>query len=114
MNTDPTFRPALMSTALIMLLVTIGLEIYHYPWIASWIFEAATGHGWDGSGLRYFQMFYILPGGLVVAATLTTYVLWTRKHRPASSAKALIAAWAANFAILGLSISWYASLPFVS
>ena len=112
MNSYKSSRPALTSMALIALLVTIGLEISYYPRISSWVFETAAGHGWDGSGLNYYQMFYILPGGLVVAAVLTTYVLWTLKRRPASSATALVTAWVANLATFGFSILWYANQPF--
>src|SRR5215468_8947224 len=103
MNRDAAVWPGVISFGLVLLMATIGLEILYYPGISSWIFERAAGWGWDGSGLRYFQIFYILPAGLVLAAVLMTYALWSAKRRPDTSTRALIAVWLANFAALGLS-----------
>jgi hypothetical protein len=107
-NTDSAVKPGHVSLALVVLIAIIGLEIGYYPQISSWVFQAVTGHGWDGSALRYFQMYYVLPIGLVIAAALSTYVLWALRRDSTRSRRALVVAWVTNFLALALSILWYA------
>ncbi len=107
-NSGRPDRTRQASVALLVLLAAMGLEIAYYPRISSWIFEVATGRGWDGSALRYFQMFYVLPGGLMLAVALSVSVLWTLRREPSKSRRVLIAAWVTNLVALALSVVWYA------
>jgi len=91
------------------LLFLIALLAIAYPQLASWIYESATGRGWDGSGLRYFQLFRVLPATAVGLAALTGFGLWCAfKGRPLSI-KAVAFAWITVLVALAFSIAWYAS-----
>jgi O-antigen/teichoic acid export membrane protein len=112
MSPEPRLRkriggiPALLLSALVVLTV---LEVAFYPWVASWIYGLITGHGWDGTGLRYFQDAYVMPFGLVLGTASVITALLTFRRRPEASLTVLAAAWVVNLLALGLSIAWYAN-----
>src|SRR5262245_46226600 len=97
---------ALLLSALVMVTV---LEVVFYPWVASWIYGVITGHGWDGTALRYFQDVYVIPFGLALGTASVITALRTFRRRPEASLRVLAAAWVVNLLALGLSIAWYAN-----
>jgi hypothetical protein len=101
-------QPKALAILLTALIVTIALEIALYPWVASWIYGLITGQGWDGTALRFFQTFYVLPFGLAFAVVLIAFVLLTTRYRPTASIKAAIIAWVVHLVALGLSVAYYA------
>ena len=94
---------------LIALLAATAAEIAFYPQLASWLYATATGYGWDGSGLRYFQLFYVLPLALGGMAILAGVLLWRSSRDRPFGLRAVAIAWAVELIALVLSVAWYAT-----
>jgi|SoiMetStandDraft_2_1073263.scaffolds.fasta_scaffold37517_1 hypothetical protein len=112
MNTEHRLRqrPGGIHALLLSALVVLTLvEVAFYPWVASWIYGLITGHGWDGTALKYFRDVYVRPFGLVLGTACVIAALLTFRRRPEASLRVLAAAWVINLLALGLSIAWYAT-----
>ncbi len=99
----------LASFLLIALVIAAALQVIWYPQLASSIHEATTGRGWDGSALRYFQLFRVLPAAAFGMAALTGFGLWSAFRGRPLSIKTVALAWIIELAAFALSIAWYAS-----
>lgn len=87
------------------LLLTTGAEVVFYPWIATTLFRIFTGHGWDGSGLIYYQAFRVTPAGLLFGIAAVAIVLRMRNSSTLSAAGWSLVA--GNSLLLVLSIVHY-------
>ena len=82
------------------------LQTLSYPEVATALFNSATGHGWDGSGLRWFQIFNVAPGATLFVM-ITTVVAFRARRSRRSAVWATAALAVLNIAIYVGSIIYY-------
>lgn len=102
-------RVAGLAAAIAGFLIVVGVEVVNYPRIATITYRQLTGHGWDGSGLAYFQLFYVLPAACVFAAA-ALLAMWLLRKTFSRVVVAIVSAYALDLVLLFGSIAYYRSL----
>ncbi len=102
-------KSTLAPSLIVALIVAMAAQVACYPEVASWAHQAATGRGWDGSALRYFQIFRVLPAAAVGMAALTGVAIWRASMNRPLGLGAIALLWVFEFSLFFLSIAWYAS-----
>ena len=106
----PAPRPLIAPALLIALVVTTIGQVWFYPPLASWTHATATGHGWDGSGLRYFQFFRVLPVAMGVIAILAGFSIRSAARNRPITLTIVAFAWVVEVFLYVFSVAYYASV----
>jgi len=61
---DRTLRQ-LLGSGMFLLATCVVAELLYFPSLAGFLHRLFAGHGWDGSGLVYYQWFVFAPAVLV-------------------------------------------------
>ena len=88
---------ALAATA--ALVAILAGEVLYYPQLATGSYRLYSNHGWDGSGLHYYQMFYVVPVGCVFAFATLASVMLALRVNARRAATAVAAAYLGNIAL---------------
>ena len=62
---DDRFTRQALGVGFGLLAVCLAAELLWFPDLADSLFRLVSGHGWDGSGLVYYQWFVFAPAALV-------------------------------------------------
>ncbi len=99
-----------LGAGLTLLVLLISAEVLWFPVLASALFRFFSGHGWDGSGLVYWQWFFVVPGALLFLLVVAGVVYVAAARSIRSGIFVLVIAWLADVALMILAI-WLYSLP---
>lgn len=89
----------------------LAAQLFYYPQLATVSYHLYSNHGWDGSGLHYYQMFYVVPVGCVFALAALVSVMWALRVNPQRAAgMALAAAYLGDIALFLGSLAYYRSI----
>jgi hypothetical protein len=97
-------------TATTALVGILAGELFYYPQLATVSYKLYSNHGWDGSGLRYYQLFYIVPVGCVFAVATLVSVMWALRVNAGRAAIAVAAAYFGDIVLFLASLAYYRSI----
>jgi hypothetical protein len=86
------------------------LQLLAYPALATALYRAFTGSGWDGSALGYFQRYRIAPAALIFGGFILVPAIRASSRGRPIPAVWIVSLWVLNLALLGLSVAGYARL----
>jgi hypothetical protein len=98
----------LLAAHLVALCVVVGLELFFYSGIASWLLESVGAGRSLGGEFPLVLATRILPGALAFLVVAFIAVFASRRD-PVALRTVLAGAWVCQFLLLAGSVSWYVS-----